>query len=92
MKKLDTCEMQVLNHTLQVQISHAKDLLRDMENGKIDLAYVQKMIDMNKAEIIETHKRKFKYWQQLPAKRRHRAAIWEAGKQSKRRKADKRHH
>ena len=63
MKKLDMCEMQVLNHTLQVQISHAKDLLRDMENGKIDLAYVQKMIDMNKAEIIETHKRKFKYWQ-----------------------------
>ncbi len=63
MKKLDMCEMQILNHTLQVQISQVKALLCDMENGKINIAYVQKMIDMNKTEILEIHKQKFKYWQ-----------------------------
>lgn len=63
MQKLDTCEMQMLNHTLESQINHIKTLLLDMENDRISLAYVQKMIDMNKKEILEIHKQKFKYWQ-----------------------------
>lgn len=63
MKKLDMSEMQMLNHTLQIQINHVKALLSDMENDKINIAYVQKMVDMNKTEILEIHKQKFKYWQ-----------------------------
>lgn len=35
--------MQMLNHALQVQINHMKSLLRNMENDKISLAYVQKI-------------------------------------------------
>ncbi|BDF32892.1 hypothetical protein CE91St62_09580 [Lachnospiraceae bacterium] len=62
MKKLDTCEMQVLNHTLEKQIKHVKSLLLDIKNDRIDLAYVQKLIDMNKKEILEIHKQKFKFW------------------------------
>lgn len=63
MKKPDICEMQMLNHALQAQINHLKGLLRDMENDKISLAYVQKMIDMDKTGILELHRQKFKYWQ-----------------------------
>lgn len=62
-KKLDTCEMQIMNHTLQKQIGSIKALLLDMKDDKINSAYVQKMIDMNKNEILEIHKKKFNYWQ-----------------------------
>lgn len=62
MKKLDTYEMQVLNHTLEKQIEHVKSLLLDIKNDRIDLAYVQKLIDMNKKEILEIHKQKYKFW------------------------------
>lgn len=62
MEKLDICEMEILNHTLQAQIDHIKFLLLEIENDKIDLAYVQSMIKMNKKEILEIHKKKFKYW------------------------------
>ena len=63
MKKLDICEIKVLNRTLREQIRLVKSLILDMENGKIDSAYVQRMIELNKNEILKIHKKKFKYWQ-----------------------------
>ena len=35
----------------------------NMSNATIELAYAQKMIDMSKKELLEIHKKKFKYWQ-----------------------------
>lgn len=63
MQKLDIGEIKILDRTLQEQIKLFKSLILDMENAKIDTAYVQTMIDMNKNEIIKIHKKKFKYWQ-----------------------------
>lgn len=63
MKKLDICEIKVLDRTLREQIKLVKSLILDMENGRIDTAYVQTMIKMNKDEILKIHKKKFKYWQ-----------------------------
>lgn len=34
-----------------------------ISSANIDGAYARKMIDMSKNEILEIHKKKFKYWQ-----------------------------
>ena len=63
MKKLDTCELQILDCTLRKQIHIIKSLIMSISSANIDGAYARKMIDMSKNEILEIHKKKFKYWQ-----------------------------
>lgn len=63
MKKLDTCELQILDCTLREQIGMIKSLITSISSANIDSAYARKMIDMSKNEILEIHKKKFKYWQ-----------------------------
>ncbi|MDR2284397.1 MAG: hypothetical protein LBE37_14355, partial [Sphingobacterium sp.] len=65
MKKLDTVELQLHNHALEVLGNSLKVLL---ENIKVDIldsnsAYVQSQIDMGKKQIIKKHKEIYRYWQ-----------------------------
>ena len=63
MQKMDICEREILDRTLEQQITVIKSLILDMERGKLEPTYVQTMIEMYKTEILKSHKTKFKYWQ-----------------------------
>ena len=63
MQKMDICEREILDRTLEQQITVIKSLILDMERGKLEPTYVQTMIEMYKTEILKIHKTKFKYWQ-----------------------------
>lgn len=57
------CDLEILDHTLQEQVSYVRKLINDLNDAKIEVAYVQKIVNMNKEEILKIHKEKFKYWQ-----------------------------
>ena len=63
MKKLDICEQKILDRTLDQQITFIKSLICDLERGKLEPTYVQTMIEMNKQQLLEIHRTKYKYWQ-----------------------------
>ena len=63
MKKLDICEQKIFDRTLDQQITFIKSLICDLERGKLEPTYVQTMIEMNKQQLLEIHRTKYKYWQ-----------------------------
>lgn len=58
-----SCDLEILDYTLKEQVRYVRKLINDLNDAKIEVAYVQKIINMNKDEILKIHKEKFKYWQ-----------------------------
>jgi len=63
LERPDTLEIIKLNATLKFSGDSIKRLYHEIKNGTLDLVNVQEQIDMNKTQILKTHKKMFYYKQ-----------------------------